>query len=221
MEEAMICVPKMKNTDYSLYLVADSNFITLETVEKKVADAIEGGVTTVQLRAKDIPAVEFYNIALKVKKITNIYNIPLIINDRADIAISADADGVHIGQEDLPAKEVRKLIGRDKIMGVSVSNVREAVKAETDSADYLGAGAVFPTDTKSDAKYVSINELVEIQKGVKIPVVAIGGINIKNAGEIYETGAAGIAVVSAILGEKDIKEAALRLKKLWELYTRA
>ena len=202
---------EIKKIDYSLYLVADSSFITLETAEKKVTEAIEGGVTIVQLRAKDISAAEFYNMALKIKMITGYYNMPLIINDRVDIAIAADADGVHTGQEDLPAKEVRKLIGMNKIMGISVSNITEAEKAERDSADYLGAGAMFPTDTKLDAKYVSIEELREIKKKVQIPVVAIGGINAGNAEKIFCAGADGIAVVSAVLGEKNIKEAALKL----------
>ncbi len=202
---------EIKKIDYSLYLVADSSFITLETAEKKVTEAIEGGVTIVQLRAKDISAAEFYNMALKIKMITGYYNMPLIINDRVDIAIAADADGVHTGQEDLPVKEVRKLIGINKIMGISVSNITEAEKAERDSADYLGAGAMFPTDTKLDAKYVSIEELREIKKKVQIPVVAIGGINAGNAEKIFSAGADGIAVVSAVLGEKNIKEAALKL----------
>ena len=202
---------KIKKIDYSLYLVADSRFITLETAEKKVTEAIEGGVTIVQLRAKDISAAEFYNMALKIKMITGYYNVPLIINDRVDVAMAADADGVHTGQEDLPAGEVRKLIGMNKIMGISVSNTAEAKKAEKESADYLGAGAMFPTDTKLDAKYVSIEELGEIKKKVQIPVVAIGGINAGNAEKLFHAGADGIAVVSAVLGEKNIKEAALKL----------
>ena len=214
MKEKDMRISKVKKIDYSLYLVADSSFITLENAEKKITEAIKGGVTIIQLRAKDISGAEFYNMALKIKKIAAYYNVPLIINDRVDIAIAADADGVHTGQEDIPAKEVRKLIGTDKIMGISVSNTAEAEKAEADSADYLGAGAVFPTDTKPDAKYVNIEEFTEIKKRVKIPVVAIGGINSENAEKIFLSGADGIAVVSAILGEKDVKEAAFRLKKL-------
>ena len=202
---------EIKKIDYSLYLVADTSFMTLETAEKKVTEAIEGGVTIVQLRAKNISAAEFYNMALKIKMVTGYYNVPLIINDRVDIAIAADADGVHTGQEDLPAGEVRKLIGMNKIMGISVSNISEAEKAERESADYLGAGAIFPTDTKLDVKYVSLGELGEIKKKVQIPVVAIGGINAENAGQLFGAGADGIAVVSAILGEKNIKEAALKL----------
>ena len=202
---------EIKKIDYSLYLVADSSFITLETAEKKVKEAIEGGVTIVQLRAKDISAAEFYNMALKIKMITGYYNVPLIINDRVDIAMAADADGAHTGQEDLPAGEVRKLIGMNKIMGISVSNTAEAERAERESADYLGTGAMFRTDTKLDAKYVSIEELGEIKRKVQIPVVAIGGINSGNAKQLFCAGADGIAVVSAVLGEKNIKEAALKL----------
>ena len=202
---------EIKKIDYSLYLVADTSFMTLETAEKKVTEAIEGGVTIVQLRAKDITAAEFYNMALKIKMVTGYYNVPLIINDRVDIAMAADADGVHTGQEDLPAGEVRKLIGMNKIMGISVSNTAEAERAERESADYLGTGAMFRTDTKLDAKYVSIEELGEIKRKVQIPVVAIGGINSGNAKQLFCAGADGIAVVSAVLGEKNIKEAALKL----------
>ncbi|MCP1224609.1 thiamine phosphate synthase [Sebaldella sp. S0638] len=202
------------DVDYSLYLVADSSFITLENAEKSISEAIEGGVTVIQLRAKDISTAEFYNMALKIKMFTDSYNIPLIINDRVDVAMAADTAGVHVGQDDMPAREVRKLIGENKILGVSVSNVKEALEAERNSADYLGAGAMFLTRTKSDAKYVGINELEKIKLKTKIPVVAIGGININNAEEIFKAGADGIAVVSAILGEKDMKEAALKLKKL-------
>ena len=202
------------DVDYSLYLVADSSYITLENAEKSISEAIAGGVTVIQLRAKDISTAEFYNMALKIKIITDSYNIPLIINDRVDVAMAADTAGVHVGQDDMPAGEVRRLIGENKILGVSVSNVKEALGAERDCADYLGAGAMFLTKTKSDAKYVSIRELEEIKVKAGIPVVAIGGININNAEKIFEAGADGIAVVSAILGEKDMKEAALKLKRL-------
>ena len=204
----------IKKIDYSLYLVADSSFLAADTAETKLAEAIEGGVTIVQLRAKDISAAEFYNLALKMKMVTAYYNVPLIINDRVDIAMAVDADGIHTGQEDIPAKEVRKLAGAEKIIGISVSNIAESDKAELDGADYLGAGAMFPTKTKSDAKYVSMKELREIKKRVKIPVVAIGGINSENAEEILSAGVDGIAVVSAILGEEVIKDAALKLGKL-------
>lgn len=207
---------KTDKIDYSLYLVADSSFISLETLERKIAEAVMGGVSVVQLRAKDISAKEFYNMAVEAKKITRYYGIPLIINDRADIGMAVDAEGIHIGQEDIPAKQVRELIGRGKIMGVSVSNREEAVKAQADGADYLGAGAVFITGTKPDAKLVSIEGLKEIRKSVKIPVVAIGGINKENAEQVLSAGVEGIAVISAVLAAKDIRESALELKKITE-----
>jgi thiamine-phosphate pyrophosphorylase len=213
MDKNNIYKPKIKKIDYSLYLVADSSYINLKTSRKIITEAIQGGVSIVQLRAKDIPAEEFYNMALELKKITGENNIPFIINDRADIAMAVDADGIHVGQEDIPAKAVRELIGNDKILGVSVANLEEAEKAAADGADYLGAGAMFVTETKPDAKQVSIAELEKIKKHIKIPVVAIGGINAGNAEQVLRVKIDGICVISAILAAKDIKKAALELKK--------
>lgn len=204
--------------DYSIYLVTDRELMTSITLDEGVEQAIKGGCTLVQLREKSISSKEFYNIAMKIKKITSHYNIPLIINDRVDLAMAVDAEGVHVGQDDLSAKIVRSIIGREKILGVSASNIAEAIKAEKDGADYLGVGAIFSTKTKTDAKQVSIEELMEIKKRVKIPVVAIGGINIDNAHEVLKTGIEGLAMVSAILSAKNIEVSTIELKKLFHKY---
>ena len=202
----------MKNSvDYTLYLVTDRGLLQGRSLEKAVEEAILGGVTLVQLREKDIDTRDFYNIALKIKAITSKYNVPLIINDRVDIALAVDADGVHIGQSDMEAKIVRKLIGEEKIIGVSARNLDEAMEAEKQGADYLGVGAVFGTTTKN----VSIEELKRIKSTVSIPVVAIGGISKENVSLLKDTGIEGISVISAILAEENIKEASKNLKHLF------
>ncbi|PRR79362.1 Thiamine-phosphate synthase [Clostridium liquoris] len=206
----------MKNSvDYTLYLVTDRGLLQGRSLEKAVEEAILGGVTLVQLREKDIDTRDFYNIALKIKAITSKYNVPLIINDRVDIALAVDADGVHIGQSDMEAKIVRKLIGEEKIIGVSARNLDEAMEAEKQGADYLGVGAIFGTTTKKDAKNVSIEELKRIKSTVSIPVVAIGGISKENVSLLKDTGIEGISVISAILAEENIKEASKNLKHLF------
>ena len=166
----------MKNIDLSLYLVTDKS----DDVEKflnTIKEAIKGGVTVVQIREKTADTLDFYNLSLKVKEITTKYNVPLIINDRVDIALAIDADGVHVGQSDMPCDVTRRLIGEDKILGVSAATVDEAQKAEKDGADYIGTGAVFPTATKDDAPSVTKEELKDVVDSIDIPVVAIGGIN--------------------------------------------
>ena len=150
---------------------------------------------------------------MKVKEITQKYNVPLIINDRIDIALAIDADGVHVGQSDMPAKTARSMIGEDKILGVSAANIKEAKKAQRDSADYIGVGAVYPTNTKDDATSVPKKELKEIVKSVDIPVVAIGGITHENAHELNDCGIDGLSVVSAIMEAKNPKIASENLLK--------
>lgn len=168
--------------DYSLYLVTDRSMLKNSDITEAVEAAIKGGVTLVQLREKDISTLEFYNVACAVKKVTDKYGISLIINDRIDIALAVDAAGVHLGQSDLEAAVARRLIGENKILGVSAATLEESLKAEEDGADYLGVGAVFTTTTKNDARTVSLEMLKNIKETVKIPVVAIGGINYENAG---------------------------------------
>ena len=166
----------------------------------------------VQLREKDISSLDFYALALEIKKITDSYGIPLIINDRIDIAMAAGAAGVHVGQNDIPADIARKVIGKDMLLGVSVSSAAEAVNAAEAGADYLGVGAMFPTGTKRDAKFVSMEELGEIRRTVDIPIVVIGGINSENAMLFRPMGIDGLAVVSAVIARHDIKKAAVHLK---------
>lgn len=204
----------MKNTDLSLYLVTD-NSDNIEKFLKTIEEGIKGGVTVVQIREKTADTLDFYNLALKVKKITEKYNVPLIINDRVDVALAIDADGVHVGQSDMPCDVTRKLIGEDKILGVSAATVTEARKAQKDGADYIGSGAVFPTQTKKDADTVTRKELKEIVESVDIPVVAIGGISLDNAHELNGTGIAGLSVVSAIMSSDDPKKSSEELLKIF------
>lgn len=201
--------------DYSLYVVTDSSLMSTNTLEQAVEQAILGGCTLVQLREKRLSSLEFYHTAVKVKAITDCYQIPLIINDRVDIALAVGAAGIHIGQSDLPAKIVRRIIGEDAILGVSASNLSEALQAEKDGADYLGIGAMFDTGTKTDAKRVSIEDLIEIRRAVHLPIVVIGGINKNTIPLFSNTGIDGIAVVSAIIAEDDITRAAAELKDLF------
>lgn len=196
------------NIDYTLYLVTDRDVLKGKDLCEAIEASIKGGVTLVQLREKDISSLDFYNLAVAVKKITDKHNVPLIINDRIDIALAVDAAGVHVGQSDIPTKVARKIIGEDKILGISAATLEEAKLAEAEGADYLGIGAVFPTDTKKDARSVSIELLEEIKKSLTVPVVGIGGISQNNAELLKESKIDGIAVVSSILGKEDIEQAA-------------
>ena len=201
--------------DYSLYLVTDRMRMSTRTLGEAVELAVIGGCTLVQLREKEIPASDFYMLALEIKKITDRYGIPLIINDRIDIAMAAGAAGVHIGQQDIPADIARKVIGRDMLLGVSVGSVAEAIDAVKAGADYLGVGAMFPTGTKPDAGFVSMEELGRIRKAVDIPIVVIGGISKENAMLFQPMGIDGLAVVSAVIAQPDIRKSAADLKSLF------
>ena len=206
---------KKEDIDYSVYLVTDRRNKTDDEFLNIIEEAIKGGTTIVQLREKTASTKEFYDLALKVKEITSRYGVPLLINDRIDIALAVGSDGVHIGQDDMPADIAREIIGEDKILGVSASTVEEAKKAEIDSADYIGSGAVFPTSTKDDADSVSKEELKEIVDSIDIPVVAIGGITVENAHTLKGSGIAGFSVVSAIMSAEDPKEASGKLKEIY------
>ena len=201
--------------DYSLYLVTDRRLMSTKTLGEAVEQAIAGGCTLVQLREKDISALDFYTLALEIKKITDRYGIPLIINDRIDIAMAVDAAGVHIGQKDIPADIARKVIGKDMLLGVSATSVTEAVNAAIAGADYLGVGAMFQTGTKTDASHVSMEELGGIRRTVDIPIVVIGGISRENAMLFQPMGIDGLAVVSAVIAQPDIKKSAADLKSLF------
>lgn len=203
------------NFDYTLYLVTDRQLMSCDSLTEAVEQAILGGCTMIQLREKELSSLEFYNQAVAVKQVTDKYHIPLIINDRIDIAMAVQATGVHIGQHDLPAAAVRKVIGENMLLGVSASSIAEAIQAQQDGADYLGVGAMFPTGTKTDADSVSMEELQKIRAVVSLPIVVIGGINKGNAGRFKPMGIDGLAVVSAIIAQSDIKAAAAELKDLF------
>ncbi|WP_296789078.1 thiamine phosphate synthase [uncultured Methanobrevibacter sp.] len=204
----------MNSLDLSLYLVTD-NSDDVERFLNTIEEAIKGGTTVVQIREKTAETLDFYNLALKVKDITTKYNVPLIINDRVDVALAIDADGVHVGQSDMPCDVTRKLIGEDKILGVSAATIEEARKAEKDGADYIGTGAVFPTQTKDDAPKITKDDLKEIVESIDIPVVAIGGITLENAHELNDTGIAGLSVVSAIMSSDNPKKSSEELLEIF------
>jgi len=201
--------------DYTLYLVTDRSLLASGDIYTCVAKAIEGGCTAVQLREKTAVSREFYETAVRLRAVTARYGVPLIINDRADIAAAADADGVHLGRNDLPYAAARRVIGDSKTIGLSASNAAEAVEAAESGADYIGVGAMFNTATKTDAGLTTFDELKRIRAAVDIPIVAIGGINAETICFFENTGIDGVAVVSAIIADPDPFEAARRLKSLF------
>ena len=196
-----------------LYLVTDSDILKGRDFYKVIEDSMKAGVTMVQLREKDADGKEFLEKAMKLRELTRKYNVSFIINDRVDIAMLCDADGVHVGQSDIDAVSVRKLIGEDKIIGVSARSVEEAKKAKEDGANYLGIGAMFSTSTKLDAKDVSFDTLNNIINEVDLPFVLIGGINLDNVYQLKQFNPDGYALVSGILGAQDIKS---RIKSWYE-----
>ena len=202
----------MKKIDYRLYLVTDRKQPVPGTFEKVVEDALKGGATLVQLREKEGDTGLLYERAVKLKKITDTFHVPLIIDDRIDIMLAVGADGVHVGQSDMPAAIARKLIGPHKILGVSAGTLEEAVQAEKDGADYLGVGAMFPTATKKDADITTPETLRKIMDTVHIPVVYIGGLNVSTIPLFKGYGLSGFAVVSAIMASREPEKAAGKLK---------
>ena len=197
-----------------LYAVTDSRWLNGSSLAAAVEKALAGGVTCLQLREKHLPFDEFLRTAKEIKTLCKNYHVPFIVDDNLDIALACDADGLHIGQNDMPAAKARELLGPDKILGVSTQTVEQAVIACQDGADYLGVGAVFPTGTKTDAVEVPLDTLKAITAAVDIPVVAIGGIGADNIPQLSGTGIAGAAVVSAIFAQEDIKKAAAKLRQL-------
>lgn len=182
----------------------------------KIEAACANGVTVVQLREKNLSTRDYYELALKVKQITDKYDLPLIIDDRIDICLAVDARGAHIGDDELPVKVARKLLGKDKILGVSAKTVTRATEAAADGADYLGTGAIFPTQTKVVTKQTSIDTLKAITAAVNIPVVAIGGITEERIDVFKGTGIVGVAIVSEIMKATNIAQKVQRLKKALE-----
>ena len=200
--------------NYGLYLIADRRVFRGRNFLSGLEEAMLGGVTLVQLREKELNTRDFYHLAVSVKTLTEQCRVPLIINDRLDIAMAVDAEGVHLGREDLPAEAARDLLGDNKVIGLSAANLDEARRAEATGADYIGVGALHPTSTKPNTRSVTAEQLAAIKAGINIPVVAIGGIRQRHVGTILETGVDGIAVASAILGEQDIRDAARTMKGL-------
>ena len=196
-----------------LYAVTDRAWTGERTLYEQIEEALCGGVTIVQLREKNMVEEDFYQEAMTVKKLCVRYRVPLLINDHVALACRVDADGVHVGQDDMAAGTVRAMIGPEKILGVSVQTVEQALQAEAAGADYLGVGAVFTTSTKQDACEVSIDTLKEICEAVNIPVVAIGGINKDNIMQLAGSGIAGVALVSAIFASKDIQRECRELRE--------
>ncbi len=202
----------MKEDSLLLYAVTDRHWVKT-TLYDQVKEALEAGVTFVQLREKNLDEDEFYNEALDIQLLCREFNVPFVLNDNVKLAYQINADGVHIGQDDMSLTEAREILGKDKIIGVSAHTVEEALEAEKNGADYLGVGAMFTTNSKDDAVDVSIETLKEIVKSVSIPVIAIGGITRENVKELKDTGIKGIAVISAIFAKEHLKEETLLLKR--------
>lgn len=197
-----------------LYAITDRTWLGYQTLAEQVEEALKGGATCMQLREKDLDADSFMEEAIIIKDLCQKYKVPFIINDNVELAVACDADGVHVGQGDMPVAEVRKRIGADKILGVSAQTIEQAKKAQQDGADYLGVGAVFTTSTKKDANTVTKEMLNKICEEVSIPVVAIGGISKFNLMQLKGSGIDGVAVVSAIFASSDIEQSTKELLML-------
>ncbi len=205
---------KCDKRDLLLYAVTDRSWLGEQTLYQQVEEALQGGATFVQLREKELEEEAFLQEAVEIKEVCRRYHVPFVIDDNVELARKVDADGVHVGQNDMEAGNVRALLGEDKILGVSAQTVEQAVLAEQRGADYLGVGAVFHTDSKADAQAVSYETLKAICQAVQIPVVAIGGIGKGNVLELKGSGICGVAVISAIFGADKIREATAELKAL-------
>jgi len=204
----------VKKIDWKLCLVADADFARGKNLLEKAVRSVQAGATLVQLRAKNLPAKEFLDLSLAMAVKLSKVKVPLIINDRLDVALAGQASGVHLGQDDMPLAYARTLLGHGRMIGISVATVEEARRAWHGGADYIGAGPVFATATKDSARPpIGLEGLRRIRAAVKLPLLAIGGINVENAGEVMKTGVAGIAVVSALMNAPDIGLATAELLK--------
>ena len=204
---------KCTKDDLLLYAVTDRSWLGEQTLYEQVEEALKGGATFVQLREKELDEETFLKEAIEIKELCRRYRVPFVINDNVEIACKMDADGVHVGQSDMEAGDVRAILGKDKILGVSAQTVEQAVLAEKRGADYLGVGAVFHTGSKADADDVSHETLRAICEAVNIPVIAIGGIGLHNVQELKGSGICGVAVISAIFGAEHIRRATEELKE--------
>lgn len=204
---------KCDKKDLLLYAVTDRRWLGGRRLADQVEEALKGGVTFVQLREKDLDEERFLEEAKEIKELCRRYQVPFVINDNVDIAQAVDADGVHVGQSDMEAGDVRARLGQDKIIGVSAQTVEQALLAEGRGADYLGVGAVFATGSKADASEVDHETVKAICQAVHIPVIAIGGITRENVGALAGTGVCGAAVISAIFAQEDVEEETRKLKE--------
>ena len=204
---------KFSRESLLLYAVTDCAWVGRQTLYEQIEDALQGGVTILQLREKNMDEQSFVKEAIEIKELCRKYGVPLIIDDNVEVALKSGADGVHVGIEDTPVAEIRKKAGSDFIIGATAKTIEQAQRAEADGADYLGVGAVFPSPTKKNAIRINTAQLKEICASVSIPAVAIGGISLENISAIAGCGMSGIAVVSAIFAADDIKSAAAKLKQ--------
>lgn len=210
---------KLDKQTMQLYAITDRSCLGSNNLIEYIEQAILGGVTILQLREKDIDYDTYVKLATEVKQITDQYNIPLIINDRVDVALASNASGVHIGINDMKIHKARTMLGKDKIIGVSARTVEQALDAQKNGADYLGVGAVFNTNTKKDAKSISLDVLRDICCAVNIPVVAIGGITVHNILDLKNCNMNGVAVISAIFAQENPYKASQELYSLSKLVT--
>jgi thiamine-phosphate pyrophosphorylase len=208
---------KKEGLDLTLHAVLDPRFIRGRSLARVVRALVKGGVTIIQMREKDIETREFLARALLVREVTRKARVPFLVNDRVDIAIASRADGVHLGQRDLPAREARRLLGPRAVIGVSTHNLREALKAESDGADYAAIGSVFATTTKSDVTVVGLDMIRRVRSRLHIPLVAIGGITPENARSVIAAGAEGVAAISGLLGSGRVVEAARRYRQAMDM----
>lgn len=204
--------------DYTLYVCTDSGLMSSKTVEQSVEAVLRGGATVIQLREKNAGSRELYELAKRVKAVTDRYNAPLIIDDRLDIALAVDAAGVHLGQSDLPCAVARKLLGDDKIIGITAPTVELAQAAERDGADYIGVGAMFATSTKKGAPANTKENLAAIRAAVEIPIVMIGGVKRANVLEFAGMGVNGAAVISDIIADPDPEGAAAEMREIMKKF---
>lgn len=204
------------NKSLLLYAITDRHWLNGKTLYSQVELALKGGATMIQIREKDLDENTFLKEAEQIQSLCAKYCVPFIVNDNVELAVKIGADGVHVGQSDMAAKDVRALIGKDKILGVSAQTVKQALEAQKCGADYLGTGAIFPTGSKDDAQVLGVQTLKEICSAVNIPVVAIGGISKDNILELKKSGIAGVSVISAIFAQNDIVAATAELKSLAE-----
>ena len=200
--------------DYRVYLVTDTVYFNDANIWNKMEAALRGGVTLVQYRDKTQESRILYERALKMKALCDKYNVPMLVDDRADIAFAVGAAGVHVGQSDLPAEVARRILGADAIIGVSAHNAEEALAAEAAGADYLGCGAVYPTGTKKDTTVIGVESLKAIRAVTKLPFVGIGGVTLANYRDVLNAGADGAAIVSAILSANDIESTVQKFVQL-------